>query len=193
MNITYLTPKTVTITTSDIKCCQQLLLWSIRTWVMGLIRKFDTKPKLKQAYNHYKIPEASSAFNHFMYCLSFGAKRSMDIRCPLSGSISPDELTLMNFMTYCQQGNTVLADCMLDDLCIEKYQIQTKYHAMIFAEIIQNNANMTLVPLALTQEQTQAPTLAPTLAPTRPQIPAETPALTEGNTVNPSPSLVHKQ
>lgn len=151
MNITYLTPEKVTISTSDMQCCEQLLLWSIRTWVMGAIRKVDSKHKLQHAYESYKIPEASTALDHFMYCLSFGAKRAIDIRCPLSGSISPDELTLMNFMAHCQQHNEILARCMLRDLCIDKYLIQTKYHAMIFTDLILNKANMTLTCLKLTR------------------------------------------
>ncbi|MBL4801965.1 MAG: hypothetical protein JKY45_08725 [Emcibacter sp.] len=153
MNIIYLAPKEVTINTSHIKCYEQLLLWSIRTWVMGLIRKIETKDTLKQAYGQYKIPEASIALSHFMYCLSFGAKRALDIRCPISGSISPDEITIMNFITSAQRGNTPLAESILNDLCIEKYQMQTKYHAMTFTDIIQKKAKMTLTYLPLTEPQ----------------------------------------
>ncbi|PCI34265.1 MAG: hypothetical protein COB54_00255 [Alphaproteobacteria bacterium] len=149
MTLIYLTPKQVSITTADISAAEQLLLWSIRTWVMGMKRKTDFKTELERAYQAYGIPDASTLLDLFMYCLSFGANRSIDIRCRLNGSISPDELTLLNIMANCQQGKTDLAGCLLADLCGDQYLMQTKAHATAFTDLFRSRTGLTLTCLKL--------------------------------------------
>lgn len=160
MNIVYLTPEKVNIGTTDLTGCEQLLLWSIRTWVIGFMRKHDVNIALIRAFKRYNIPEACTALEHFMYCLSFGAKRTIDISCPLKSSLSPDELTLMNIFANYQKGHSSLATCMLDNLCTEKYLMQARYHALEFTDKIQKRRDLTLTCLKLTQ-------------PTSPPIPQE--------------------
>lgn len=86
MNIVCLTPKKINISTRDLSCCEQLVLWSLRTWVMGLVRKIDVRDDLKRAYGHYKVAEAGRDLDHFLYALTFGAKCKIDVRCPCAAA-----------------------------------------------------------------------------------------------------------
>tara|TARA_R110002073_G_scaffold92685_16_gene217195 strand:+ start:3395 stop:3922 length:528 start_codon:yes stop_codon:yes gene_type:complete len=143
MKLVYLTPKKVTLVTSDLTSTEQLLLWSLRTWVLGYIRKAPVQDDISRAYSHYKVPEASTLLAHFMYALSFGAKRTIDISCPLKSGLSPDELTLLNIFSNFQAGNMSLACCMLNDFCDEKYIMQARYLALEFTRLTGSQGNMT--------------------------------------------------
>lgn len=156
MTLVYLAPAKVSLTTADMAEGEKLLLWSIRTWVMAMKSKADFKAELKRAYRPYGMPEASTLLDRFMYCLSFGAKRTIDVRCRLNGSISPDELTLLNIMANCQQGKTTLAACLLADLCGDQYLMQTKLHALAFTNIFRDQAGLTLTCLRLSPPRSPA-------------------------------------
>jgi hypothetical protein len=113
MSLTYLSPKYVQINTSDLKSTEQLVLWSLRTWVMGLIHRRCVLGDLFHAYDYYTAGTAAIDFDRFLRNLTKGAKRNIDIRCPLSSHISPDELTFLNILHNYQSGNTHYGDIML--------------------------------------------------------------------------------
>lgn len=159
MTLTYLCPKKVTLMTQDLKCCEQLLLWSIRTWVIGYRQKYNPKTELQRAYSRHKIPEAYAPLDHFMYCLSFGPKRTIDINCPLKGSITADEITLLNIFAAYQNNSSSLGTCMLAKLCQEQYLFQAKFHAVEFCVIFgkDNHMRLSTVPLNMVTHNAPAP------------------------------------
>lgn len=146
MSLNYLNPKYVQINTKDLKSTEQLVLWSIRTWVMGLLQRQCVLAELYHAYDYYSASSAAIDLDLFMRSLTKGACRDMDIRCPLSGHISPDELTFLNILNGYQSGNSEISDIMLLSIQTEKQMEKTKIKIQNFVENIKTQGRIFLSP-----------------------------------------------
>ena len=93
MKIHYLIPQRVNIHTSDLKSSEQLVLWSLRTWVMGIIRKIDIKEALIRPMETYARPKAALKLNHFFNRLPSGQKKGLIFPFRFRGVLAPIDLT----------------------------------------------------------------------------------------------------
>ncbi len=144
MSLIYLDPKQIHITTCELKSTEQLILWSLRTWVMGLIKRRCVFKEIYHAYDYYKVGIAALDLSRVLSSLSCYAKRNIDIRCPLSSHISPDELTILNMLSHYQSGNMEYADIMLAAIHKPDHLEETRALFLVFLKIIADKGKIFL-------------------------------------------------
>jgi hypothetical protein len=73
----------------------RLLLWAMRSWVIGLKRRFDVLPTLREAFGRLGMPEAAEPLDALMSIVACGAIRPLTIECVCAAAISEDESRLL--------------------------------------------------------------------------------------------------
>jgi hypothetical protein len=73
----------------------RLLLWAIRTWVIGLKGRFDVSETLREAFGRFGMAEATEPLDALMSIVACGAIRPLTIECVCATAISEDESRLL--------------------------------------------------------------------------------------------------
>ncbi|MBC7801714.1 MAG: hypothetical protein H7Z10_13925, partial [Gemmatimonadaceae bacterium] len=79
-----------------------VLLWSIRSWVMELRRPAGHEPRIDDMLDRFGVPDAAPYLKGFMFALSHGAARMINVQCVCCTSIGEDERALLDVLGLAQ-------------------------------------------------------------------------------------------
>ena len=83
---------------------QGVLLWCIRVWVAGLHQDVGARQRIAEMLGRLGAKEAAPYFDGFMFALSHGATRRINIQCVCQGSVAPDERLLLDAFGLAQEA-----------------------------------------------------------------------------------------
>jgi hypothetical protein len=92
---------------------EKVMLWTIRAWVIGITQKIPVEEQIQDAFQRVGAPDATGQLYAFMWILSQGASRMLDVDCVCSKKISPDERALLDILALSQHGRTFEAMILL--------------------------------------------------------------------------------
>jgi len=92
---------------------ERIMLWTMRAWVIGITQKIPVEEQIQDAFNRIRAPDATGQLYAFMWILSQGACRMLDVDCVCSTKISEDERSLLDILALSQQGRTFEAMILL--------------------------------------------------------------------------------
>lgn len=81
---------------------QGVLLWCIRLSVMEMRRPVGAGPKVADMLDRFGVPDAGSYLEGFLFALSRGSARMIDVRCTCATRFSADERTLLEVLGLAQ-------------------------------------------------------------------------------------------
>ena len=85
---------------------QGVLLWSMRAWVLGLMRSTDMGARIRGAFAGVDAAEAAAGLSGFMEALDEGGIRTVDVGRMCDPKISADERLLLGAFASVQAGRT---------------------------------------------------------------------------------------
>jgi hypothetical protein len=83
---------------------ENVLLWSLRAWVIGHNRRIDVVQRIGAVFTQLGASEAASYLDDFMRILCRGATRTLNIDCVCYPEVSADESTLLDVFALQQEG-----------------------------------------------------------------------------------------
>jgi hypothetical protein len=83
---------------------ERITLWTMRAWVIGITQKIPVEEQIEEAFQRIGAPDASGQLYAFMWILSQGACRMLDVDCVCSTKISGDERALLDILALYQHG-----------------------------------------------------------------------------------------
>ena len=81
---------------------ERLLIWSIREWVICVMRAKDPIPKLIEGFSKVLIQEAVMPFNKIMRTITYSSSLPIDIKCHCSNLIGRTEIDLLCLIAIIQ-------------------------------------------------------------------------------------------
>ena len=104
------------VRTSSLSRTDRLVLWSIRAWVIGLKRRLDVVPPLREAFDRFGIADAAELVDGLMSVIACGAVRTLNVECVCSAAVSDDEGRLLAAAALHQGGRSFEARFLLREL-----------------------------------------------------------------------------
>jgi hypothetical protein len=95
---------------------ERVMLWTMRAWVIGITQKIPVEEQIQDAFQRIGAPDATVQLYAFMWILSQGASRMLDVDCVCSTKISGDERALLDILALSQQRRTFEAMILLRSL-----------------------------------------------------------------------------
>ena len=95
---------------------EQLLLWSMRAWVIGFCRGLPVEERLEAAFAGVGAPAAAAHLYGFMWALGHGARRLLAVDCVCRPQVSADERCLLDILALHQAGRSLEAVLLLRSL-----------------------------------------------------------------------------
>lgn len=95
---------------------ERILLWTMRAWVIGITQKIPVEEQIQDAFNRIGAPDATGQLYGFMWILSQGASRMLNVDCVCQSHISRDERILLDIMALSQHKRTFEAMLLLRSL-----------------------------------------------------------------------------
>lgn len=92
---------------------ERILLWTMRAWVIGITQKIPVEEQIQDAFNRIGAPDATGQLYAFMWILSQGASRMLNVDCVCQNSLSRDERTLLDIVALSQHKRTFEAMILL--------------------------------------------------------------------------------
>ncbi len=86
-----------------------VLLWSMRTWVLGLCRKMEVAPRIRSAFAGLDATEAAEGLDGFMAALEHGNARTIAVDTMCTPRVSADERILLDVFAHVQAGRAAEA------------------------------------------------------------------------------------
>ena len=95
---------------------EQLLLYSIRVWVIGFCRGLPIAERLDEVFAMIGAPEAAAHLCGFMWAVGHGARRLLAVDCVCRAEVSEDERRLLDVLALAQAGRSLEAVLLLRSL-----------------------------------------------------------------------------
>jgi hypothetical protein len=80
------------------------LLWAMQAWVVGHCRGGNVAGRIAGVFGELGAPEASGYLDGFMWVLSQGATRLLEVNCVCCDRVSADERALLDVFALTQEG-----------------------------------------------------------------------------------------
>jgi hypothetical protein len=87
----------------ELPVLEDVLLWCMRAWVIGRCRGVATGTRIERALARIGLSEACGYLEGFMWALSRGARRTIEIDCVCHPEVSADERMLLAVFALEQQ------------------------------------------------------------------------------------------
>ncbi len=114
-----ITPRTE-LELTDLPRMDQSLLWAIRTWVLGRRLGEDMGAKIESVFRHIGVADASHPLEGFLWVLSQGLTRSLQVNCTCQTAVSPDETQLLALFDLLGEDKADEAEAVLRDMANER-------------------------------------------------------------------------
>lgn len=106
-------------TSDTLSFAEQMLLWSMRIWVVGLQKRIPVGEKLHEAYSRAGAPRAVGLVDNLMVVVGHGAIRQLDINCPCRKGLSEDERSILDLAALYQGGASLEGPLLLHSMLTE--------------------------------------------------------------------------
>ena len=95
---------------------EQLLLYSMRAWVIGFCRGLPIAERLDEVFAVIGAPDAAAHLCGFMWAVGHGARRLLAVDCVCRAEVSEDERRLLDVLALAQAGRSLEAVLLLRSL-----------------------------------------------------------------------------
>jgi hypothetical protein len=92
--------------TADLFSLENLLLWSMRAWVVGLRRGIPVEERIEGAFAKIGAADAAGQMYGFMWTLGHCASRMIEVGCVCNPQITTDERCLIAILALVQHGRS---------------------------------------------------------------------------------------
>jgi hypothetical protein len=89
---------------STLPLLDNALLWTMQAWVVGQCRGGDVAKRIADVYADLGAPEAAGYLDGFMWVLSQGAIRLLEVNCVCCDTVSADERALLDVFALVQEA-----------------------------------------------------------------------------------------
>ncbi len=115
---------------------ENILLWSMRAWVMGIARGLPVADRIETVYRRVRAPEAPIQVYELMWILGHGATRRLNVDCVCKRHVSADERTLLDIVALYQHGRSLEALVLLRSMVKPKAAMVAGLAASEIARIL---------------------------------------------------------
>ena len=91
---------------ADLFFLENLLLWSIRAWVVGLRRRIPVEERIEEVFAKISAADAAGQMYGFMWILGHCASRTIEVGCVFNPQITADERCLIAILALVQHGRS---------------------------------------------------------------------------------------
>jgi len=88
----------------DLPRVENALLWAMRAWVIGHCRGIAVEDRIGRVFAELGAPGAMGYLSGFMWALSHGATRTLEVNCVCHPGLSRDESALLDVIALEQEG-----------------------------------------------------------------------------------------
>ena len=81
---------------------QGVLLWCMRTWVVGMKRGIAVETRVDEMLEAFGASAASPSLKEFVFALSHGCTRMIQVRCVCQPQLDADERALLDVLSLAQ-------------------------------------------------------------------------------------------
>ena len=92
---------------------EQVLLWSMRAWVLGRRQDRAVIEPIRRAFAKIGAAGAACRLDQFMWILADGSHRTLHVECVCAAGMSADERSLLDIFALAQQGHSFEALLLL--------------------------------------------------------------------------------
>ena len=89
-------------TVPNLQDTEKLLIWSIREWIISIMRAKDPRPEIIKCFSKILIQEAVMPFNKMMKTISYSSSLPIDVKCHCSNLIGRTEIDLLCLIAIIQ-------------------------------------------------------------------------------------------
>jgi hypothetical protein len=115
---------------------ERIMLWTMRAWVIGITQKIPVEEQIQDAFTRIGAPDATGQLYAFMWILSQGASRMLDVDCVCSTKISEDERALLDILALSQHGRSFEAMILLRSMVKSSRALATAECARDFVQAL---------------------------------------------------------
>ena len=90
------------INVPNLKDTEKLLLWSIREWIISIMRAKDPKQEIIKCFSKVLIQEAVMPFDKMMRTIGYNSYFPIDVRCHCSNLLGRTEVDLLCLISIIQ-------------------------------------------------------------------------------------------
>ena len=101
---------------ADLFFLENLLLWPMRAWVVGLRRRIPVEERIEEVFTKISAADAAGEMYGFMWTLGHCASRTIEIGCVCNPKITADERCLIAILALVQHGRSAEALIVLRSL-----------------------------------------------------------------------------
>lgn len=101
---------------ADLFFLENLLLWSMRAWVVGLRRGIPVEERIEEVFAKIGAVGAASRMYGFMWTLGHCASRMIEVGCVCNPQITADERCFIAILALAQHGRSAEALILLRSL-----------------------------------------------------------------------------
>ena len=90
------------ITVPSLKETKKFLIWSIREWIISIMRAKDPRPEIIKCFSKLLIQEAVMPFDKMMRTISYNCCVPIDVRCHCSNLLGRTEIDILFLISAIQ-------------------------------------------------------------------------------------------
>ena len=90
------------ITVPNLKETEKFLIWSIREWIISIMRAKDPSPEIIKCFSKLLIQEAVIPFDKMMRIIGYNCCVPIDVRCHCSNLLGRTEIDLLCLISIIQ-------------------------------------------------------------------------------------------
>ena len=95
-------PELNIITVPNLKETEKFLIWSIREWIISIMRAKDPRPEIIKCFSKLLIQEAVMPFDKMMRIIAYNCCVPIDVRCHCSNLLGRTEIDLLCLISIIQ-------------------------------------------------------------------------------------------
>ena len=89
-------------TVPNLQDTEKLLIWSIREWIISIMRAKDPRPEIIKCFSKILIQEAVMPFDKMMRTIGYNCCVPIDVRCQCSNLLGRTEIDILFLISAIQ-------------------------------------------------------------------------------------------
>ena len=114
-SVVYVRPKDVHLTLGDLTETENLVMWTMRTWVRGFMRDIPAAKSIVTGLRRANAKEIFNELEGLMSLYGCNARHRLDFRCPACRSLSSDEYSFLLLIGAAQSGSKDLVQAIVQE------------------------------------------------------------------------------
>ena len=125
---------------------ESILLWTMRAWVVGIVERIPVEEQICDAFRQIGAPGGTAQLYEFMWLLSQGAHRTINVDCVCRPQVTEDERRLLDIVALSQRGRSFEALMLLRAMLTPPVAAAAAESAGRFAETLKTEGLMLPAP-----------------------------------------------